>query len=247
MSRPLAIVIAVVISLAVVGGGFFAWKSLSKPPEEKEAEMEKEGLKELSLDQRPYATLTPGPSCEYTLALARIQTKPEKIEYEIVYRDEKGVTQGASGTLKVTGRESISKDVLFGTESSGHRKCDKGVEEGSITLRYRNGEGKLIAKLETDFVIVEGGKMVKLGDNLTVTLGKPSTSKLLAMGTVGLPEKAPGQIAQGPFGVFTSGKANVDARIEFDGSGKLHGWNGTKWAELEGDKASFLGTYILVK
>lgn len=244
-NKVLPIIVAVVVGILLVAGGFFAWKTLLKPPQQ--TEQEREVAKELSLDQRPYVTLTPGPSCEYTLALDRIQLKPDKIEYEIVYQDEKGVTQGASGTLTVSGKTKASKEVLFGTESSGHRKCDKGVEEGSVTLRLRNPDGKLIAKLTSQFHIQEGTKNLTLAEDITVSLDKAAAAKFLIMGTIGLPDKAVGEAVRGPFGVFTDGKTNLSAAVKLSGSGKLYGWNGTRWVELGDGKTSFLGTYILVK
>lgn len=249
-NKFLSILVVVLLGLLLTGGGLFAWKNFSKPPEsgkEDEEKTEKETVKELTLEERPFTTLTPGPSCEYTLALDQIQKDPEKIEYEIVYKDEKGVTQGATGTLKPEGKSNISKKVLFGSESSGHRKCDKGTEEGTITLRYRNSSGKLLTKLDTEFTIKEGGKTISLGDNLKATLEKNSTSKLLAMSTFGLPAKAPGKATGDPFAILTNGPNKQNATIKLKGSGKPYGWNGKKWVEIQNEEANFLGTYILIE
>ncbi|MBI2268271.1 MAG: hypothetical protein HYU80_02345 [Candidatus Blackburnbacteria bacterium] len=253
MKKALPVIVVVLIGLLVGGGAVFGWKRLSQPPkEEGEVSAPEQVLKELSLSERPYTSLTPGSSCEYTLVLQRIQGNPDKIEYEIVYKDEKGVTQGASGTITPKGKTNAEKKVLFGTESSGHRRCDKGVEGGNIVLRYRNPEGKLTAKMETEFGVYENTRFIKLSSNFDLAL--PSsvtliTTKYLSMGTIGLPglsDEAPGRVVAGPYAVFPDGSLKRDATVDISGSGKLYGWDGSKWVELSDGKSSFLGTYILV-
>lgn len=208
-----------------------------------ETEKETESVqKELSLEEKPYIALVPGPSCEYTLNIEGIQGSPASVEYEIVYKNEEGVTQGASGTIKSSGGASIKK-LLFGTESSGHRRCDKGVSDGTITIRYRNDAGKLITKMETPFSIIEDETEIMVKGLTVSTL--PSKGKHLAMGTLGLPKKAPGNVNAGPFGIFSNAKS-LSGTPKLDGTGELYGYDGSDWNKVSG-KTSDLEALILAE
>lgn len=246
MNRNLLVGIIVVLVLALVGGGaVFFFKKSTKPPTLATEEEEEETLKELPLENRPYVALIPGASCEYTLSLDNISKTPESIEYEIIYKNEEGVTQGASGTVKPAGGTDATKKLLFGTESSGHRRCDKGVSGGTITIRYRNDEGKLEAKMETPFSIVENEPKLTLKDKLTVEFSSKIVGKTVAMGTFGLPVgKAPGKVTEGPYGVFTNAKSSPSGTVKITGSGTLYAWDGSSWEKVDG-KTSDLEALIL--
>lgn len=245
MNRLLPIFLLVVIILALVFGGFW-FVNKDKEQSTKDIggeEEEAETLKELPQENKPYLSFTPGASCEYTLSLANIKTDPAKIEYEIVYKDEAGVTQGASGNI--TPSSSSSKKVLFGTESSGHRRCDKGVEGGDITLRYRNDDGKLTSKLTGQFAVIEGGTKLALSDKFELMLSKSSKDKFVVVETFGLPKATSEAVSAGPIGVFTSGKStSLSGTVELKGEGALQVWNGTKWTPLADGKTSVLGTFV---
>jgi hypothetical protein len=247
MNRNVLIGLITLLVLAVVGGGVFLLKGLTKPPVANQVEEEQEKtVKELTLAERPYVSLTPGASCEYTISLSGIQNDPEDIEYEITYQDASGVTQGVSGDIKPKGSSQGSKTILFGTESSGNRRCDKGVEAGDITLRYRNADGKLLAKLETPFAIAEDKASISVG-KFTVDFGKLTKGKYVAMGTLGLPGPYPDDPAEGPFGIFTSSKTAVTATVKITGAGKVYGWNGSTWADSASFKLPATSSFILAE
>lgn len=247
MNRSVPILVVVVLLLGLVGGGFFAFKSFTKPANKVETEEETDSVqKELSLEEKPYTTLVPGPSCEYTLNMSGIKGSPASVEYEIVYKNEEGITQGASGTIKPSGGASTKK-LLFGTESSGHRRCDKGVSGGTITIRYRNDTGKLITKMETQFRVVEDETEMTLNAKTQGVTVKnlPAKGKHLAMGTFGLPEKAPGKVNNGPFGVFSNSKSLSGNVAQLEGTDDLYGWDGSKWMKVSG-KTSALKALVRV-
>lgn len=244
MSRLLLIFLLVVIILALVFGGFWFINKDKKADVVDGDEEEEETLKKLALEDKPYLSFSPGTSCEYELSVSNIKGDPAKVEYEIVYKDEAGITQGASGSITPTG-SSTTKKVLFGTESSGNRKCDKGVEGGDITIKYRNDGGKLTAKLTSEFAVVEGGTKLALGNKFALTLSKTSKDKFVVVETFGLPKAPDGTVSAGPVGVFTSGKsALLSGTVELEGEGTLQVWNGTKWTSLADGKTSTLGTFI---
>ena len=242
MQKVLPIVITVVLLLAVGLGGFFAFKQFTKPAPTEDEEAE-EVQKELALEDKPYTILVPGPSCEYTLNMRGVKGSPASVEYEIVYKNEENVTQGASGTMKPESGSS-SKKLLFGTESSGHRRCDKGVSGGTVTVRYRNSAGKLITKMETPFSVVEDATSMELKGGLKVP-GLPAKGKHLAMGTFWLPKAAPGTVNSGPFGVFSNARA-LSATPAIEGTGELYGYDGSDWQKVSG-KTSALEALVLVQ
>lgn len=233
MNRPLSILVIVVLLLGITGGGFLAFKKFSAPPVKVETEQEAEDEVDLSLEERPYTTLVPGPSCEYMLNISKIKNIPTSVEYEIIYKNGEGVTQGATGTIKPSGSTSASKKILFGSESSGKRRCDPGVSGGLITLRYRNDAGKVMSKISSKFALNENDSTVSL-DELTVSLGKKVTGKILAMETMGIPSSAPGKVSEGPYGVFTNSTAKLSPTVKISGTGDLYAWSGNSWGKVTG-------------
>lgn len=246
MKKVLPIFFIVLIGLLV--GGAVVW--FLKPPsseDKKEAATaktvkEETTSRELPLEEKPYVSLTPGSSCEYTLDIKGIKGSPSQLEYEVVYQVDGGVTQGVPGTVKLSGKTSLSRDLLFGTESSGHRRCDKGVKEGTVTIKYRDEDGKPTGKVESNFRVYESAKAIKLND-FNFDLGKISTGKYIVMSTIGLPGKASGRVTAGPVGVFSS-TGKVSGQVTLPGEGTLYLWDGAKWTKLADGKTTLLGTFI---
>lgn len=249
MKKILPIFFIVLTGLLV--GGAVVW--FLKPPSSEEKKEEQTGKTvkeekvslELPLEERPYVTLTPGLSCEYTLNISGIKRDAAELEYEVVYKVESGITQGVPGTVKLGGKTSITRDLLFGTESSGNRRCDKGVREGTVTIKYRDEDGKLAGKIESNFRVYESAKAIKL-DDFNFDLGKISTGKYVVMSTIGLPAKAPGRVTAGPFGVFGA-KSKVSAEVTVSGEGDVYIWDSGRWTKLTDGKTISLGTFIKVK
>lgn len=149
MKKSLPILIVVLLGLLFVGGAFWFIRGINQPPP-KEEEEEEEVLLELSEEERPIIALTHLRSCEYELKVENVKPGVASLEYEVTYMTEGGVLQGVPGAIK-NPESTVTRELLFGTESSGHRRCDKGVTGGNITIRYRNEQGQLIAKVEQEF------------------------------------------------------------------------------------------------
>ena len=77
------------------------------------------------------------------------------MDYELVYATTDGGQQGVPGTVKLDGTD-IDRPLLIGSESSGKFRYDAGVEQGTMTLKFRDAGGKLIGKLLTDFHLQSG-------------------------------------------------------------------------------------------
>lgn len=102
---------------------------------------EKETPVEVSLEDRPYASLTPTSDGHWlTVSLSRIKNA-STLEYELLYNTASGAMQGSINTVELKGETSYSKKILLGSESSGRYKYDEGVSEGSLTIRLRGPKG----------------------------------------------------------------------------------------------------------
>lgn len=77
------------------------------------------------------------------------------MDYLMVYGTSDGGQQGVPGTVKLTGPD-IERMLLLGSESSGKFRYDAGVEQGTMTITFRDGNGKMIGKLTTDFHLQSG-------------------------------------------------------------------------------------------
>lgn len=253
MKRILPIVLIVAVGLVLVGGVFLFLKKTTQAPDQKQGintdTKEEIVLRELPLDQRPFTTLVPRvDGHEFHLTINKIPSGVEILEYELVYKVASGVTQGVPGSIKVGGQNQIERDLLLGTCSSGKCRYDEGVNNGTFTLRFRDSQGRLVAKLETPFRLQRGGKELKLpgGDFTISNANLSSNTYYLAMNTFGLPGLISGNVASGPFGIFTKGQTSVTATITAgNGQGAVYQWNNPKWASLSGVKITSLGIFVL--
>lgn len=248
MKKVLPVFFIVLVGLLVIGGIFWLLRKPSSETSEKgefSKNKEEKTVKELSLQEKPFVNLVPGPSCEYTLSISGVKGDVAQLEYEVVYKVDSGITQGVPGTIKLNSKTSVTRDLLFGTESSGHRKCDKGVEQGAITLKYRDEDGKLLAKLESDFRVYEGAQKLSLS-GFIFDFGKTDKGKYVVMGTMGLPPDIPGKAVTSPYGVFGSPKGKVGGTVVLSGEGTLYAWDGSGWKVLKDGKVSFLGTFVKI-
>ncbi len=245
MNRKLLIFLVVILGIVTSGGVFWFVKGVTQKPTTGIGSKEQEVLRELPLAEKPFASLTPRTDGhEFKLAVSKIPAGTDTFEYELVYKNSDGVTQGVPGSVKLKGATTLERNLLLGSCSSGKCKYDEGVEKGTLTLRLRNADGELISKLETDFHLQQGGPLSSSDGNFKLTSSSLSAKTFyLTMGTFGLPMSAPAGASSGPYGVFTSGNTTVVGMVTL-GSGTIYDWNGSKWAMLEGGKTSSLGVFV---
>lgn len=79
----------------------------------------------------------------------------DTMDYELVYKTTTGGQQGIPGTVKVTGT-SFERNLLLGSASSGHYRFDEGVNQGTMTIKFRDTNGKMIGRLSTEFSLQTG-------------------------------------------------------------------------------------------
>ena len=127
------------------------------------------------------------------------------MDYELVYSTTDGGQQGVPGTVKLDGND-IDRPLLLGSESSGKFRYDTGVEQGTMTLRFRDGNGKLIGKLSTDFHLQTGvTALTSVDGKFIYTLDKVAKGVFfVTMQTFAQPDASMVVVSQNGYSVFAS-------------------------------------------
>ena len=200
-------------------------------------------LQEVSLNARPVTSLTPSEDGHWLkLEVEKIVIDAATLDYELLYKLPDGRTQGVPGTIKLEGKGELERDLLLGSESSGKFRYDEGVKEGTLTLRFRNDKGKLIAKFVTGFHLQSDDLNLNLVDGVfSYTLDDTSDSYFVTMETFGVPE-SPDNVSSGPYGVFSSSSAAHPGEVELNG--KISRWDGDEWKALEEASSSDIGIFV---
>ncbi len=170
--------------LVVVGAYFFVTRN-----KDKDGVTENEtSLIEVSLADRPITSLTPSDDGHWlTLLVEEITIDAASLDYELLYKLPDGRTQGVPGSIALKGENKIERELLLGSESSGKFRYDEGVDKGTLTLRFRNEKGKLIAKFSTEFALLSGvSELVSVDGNFMVSLNKRSSEYFVVMETFGV-------------------------------------------------------------
>ena len=247
MRKYLIISIFGLIILVLVVG-FLIWRR--KPPVESKSIPEPEGvIIETPLEERPFVSLTPrADGKEFTLEIERIRNA-ETIEYELVYLS-KGFSRGVIGSIDLDGETSVSRKLLLGTCSRGVCKYDEGVENGTLTLRFRESEG--VRKFMAGFHLQQGGEELTSIDGNFKLEGQFSPDLFyLIMSTIGLPQAIEGRVVGQPYGVFTSGSKKIKkstVTLSLPGAkdeAKIYFWSGKKWTPVA-DSVDALGVFVAV-
>jgi len=178
---------------------------------------------EIAFKDRPFATLTPTKDGRYiNLKIDKIVlAKVDLIDYELLYSLPDGRTQGVPGTVDLNGETSFERKLLLGSESNGKSRYDEGVEDGSLTIRFRDSKGKLLAKFSTKWHMQSAAdQLTSIDQNFAYVLDKAVKGDyFITMETFGLPSEASVVAAElGPYGIFSS----VDLP-----SGEASGWQVT--------------------
>ena len=180
---------------------------------------EETNVPELSQSEWPSISLTPTDKTGVSGSLGHwLNFKVEKInvskaasmDYLLVYSTSDGGQQGVPGTVKLTGGD-IERPLLLGSESSGKFRYDAGVEQGTMTITFRDAGGKSVGKLTTDFHLQTGVTTLTSVDGLfSYTLDRLAKGVyFVTMKTYLEPTGAPVAWQNG-YGVFASdGKAHA--------------------------------------
>lgn len=153
---------------------------------------------------RPFVALIPTNDGHYLkLKIANIVIPAKTLDYELLYQTKDDLTQGVPGSVNITG-DSFEVDMLLGSESSGKFRYDEGVKTGSLSLRFRNDKGQLIARFTTDFHLQTDTKILATQDKSFVyELTKEASEFFVTMNTIGT-INGPENVTDGPIGIFSS-------------------------------------------
>lgn len=214
--------------------------------EEIEPVTDEKSLRDIPPSERPIASLIPSDDGHWLkLTIEKIVIDADSLDYELLYKLPDGRTQGVPGTIQLEGQREIERDLLLGSESSGKFRYDEGVEQGTLTLRFRDENGKLIAKFFTDFLLQSNEtKLAFVDEKFTYSLASLGRGVFfVTMETFGVYEDAPSDVAEGPYGVFSSSSKAQPGTVSLS-SGSIYRWTGTKWEKLSGKNSSDVGIFI---
>jgi len=166
-------------------------------------------LVELAFLDRPFASLTPTADGHYiNLKIEKLKVpKAVSMDYELLYSLPDGRAQGVPGTAELKDITYFERKLLLGSESNGKFRYDEGVEEGNLTIRFRDSKGKLLAKFSTKFHLQSNvTELTSVDTNFTYTLDKkPKGIYFITMETFGLPTSSSvASVTSGPYAVFAS-------------------------------------------
>lgn len=207
---------------------------------------------EIPFDQRPYVSLTPrtdGHWLKLSIMGVNKVVGSATVDYILEYKTSADVNQGVPGTVQLSGITNIDRDLLLGSESSGKFRYDDGVSKGSLTLRFRDKSGKLLGRLSTDFHLQDykNTSITSVDNAFSYTFDKaPKKGYFVTLSTLGLPEGVKGEIAEGPYGVFTSETSAFPGKVTLSGT-TLYRWGDAKWNTLKGGTSSDLGIFVSTK
>lgn len=242
MKRFLPLILFLVGVIVLIG----VFVVLKRGSNKQETSEDEGSLIEVSLSDRPLTSLTPSSDGHWLkLKIEKIKISASSLDYELLYSLPDGRTQGVPGTINLKGETSIERDLLLGSESSGKFRYDEGVEEGTLTLRFRNDKGKLITKFSTKFHLESGVKSLSSIDGkFSFELAKTASKVFfVTMETFGIPEEAPVSVKTGPLGVFASGKGPYAGKVSLKG-GKIFVYQAGTWEEVTGGESSDIGIFI---
>lgn len=247
MKKFLPIIIIVVIVLV---GGVYLFKRNSSTTPTPTADVVDETAPELPLDQKPFVSLTPRSDGHWLkLTIQGVNKVPGavSVDYMLSYDVPDKPSQGVPGTVKLTGITTIDRDLLLGSESSGKFRYDEGVEHGQLSLRFRDQNKKLLGKLTTDFHMQSATDTLSSTDGVvTYKLAKaPKKGFFVTANTFGLIEGVKGDIAKGPYGVFSSETTKFPGVVTLDG-GTISRYGENKWSTIKNGQSSDLGVFVSI-
>jgi len=160
------------LPLVLIGSGvlvvllavFVVLRSLKSGTASTSSRNQTENIPQLPQSQWPVVSLTPTVDPTIPNSLGHLlDFKVQKInipgastmDYLLIYNTTDGGQQGVPGTIQLTGADT-DKNLLLGSESSGHYRFDDGVSQGTITITFRDSTGKSMGKLSSDFHLQTG-------------------------------------------------------------------------------------------
>lgn len=248
---PIIIFVVAVIFLIVV---FFVIRGRNSTS----TNTDDEQVAELAFENRPFVTLSPTKAAangQYghwlTLDITNVNVPgATTLDYLLEYQTGDGGSQGVPGSgIKLDG-QNITRDLLLGSESAGKFRYDEGVQNGTLTIRFRSAQGKLVGKLTTDFHLQTGTADLTSADgNFTFTLAKSPAAGIffVTLDSFGLPAgvTSPGTVKSGPYTVMSSDGTKYAGTVQM-GDGKYYRIDGTTITEVASGSETTIGTFVSI-
>lgn len=199
----------IILILVIVFFVAKAMKGGSAPAGQEEA-----NIPEIPASEWPVVSLTPTSSPKVAGSMGHwLDFKVQKLnipgavtmDYELLYTTGTGLQQGVPGTVKLDGGD-IDRPLLLGSESSGKFRYDAGVEQGTMTLKFRDAKGKMIGKLSTDFHLqTEVTKLTSIDGKFSYELDKTAKGVFfVTMKTFAEPAASMVVVSANGYSVFAS-------------------------------------------
>lgn len=239
--------ILLVVGIVVVIGALLLVKKLksNKPISEDMGQEEDTDVAELTITESPYTSLTPTADGHWLdLNVKNLKSGTKSLDYELIYTVGDGRTQGVPGTIDLNGQSSLERKLLLGSESAGKFRYDAGVQKGTLTLKYRDSNGKLVGKNTTDFALLTNTTNLNSVDNsFSYTLTKSNIGTyFVVMKTFGLPSNFNGTVTNGPYGIFASDTKKYPGTVKLSGNTSF--FDGSSWVSLSGSESSNIGVFV---
>ncbi len=242
---PFLLLAVGVLALVVV---LILTKVKGKNQKQASVQPEEETVAEIPFEKRPFVSLVPSQDGHW-LKLKVEGSRPEakSLDYEILYQLPDGRTQGVPGSVILTS-DDFERDILLGSESSGKFRYDEGVKQGTLTLKFRDDQGKLVGKLSGDFELLSDVKELVSADGKFKFIPDGQTKGIffVVMETFGVKEKPPLTDFIGPYGVFTSVDLKSGGKVEITASSQIFEFKDS-WQPLTSGKASGPGVFVAAK
>lgn len=196
-------------------------------------------LMNVPLERRPVVSLIPTSDGHYLkLRIEKLLKEAATLDYDLLYQNAEGVTQGVPGKVDLKGQKTVEEELLLGSESSGKFRYDEGVENGSLSLKFRNGKGKLLAKFELEFkMLSDTESLVSSDGKFVIQLTEGSgMGFFVLMETLGMPESPQKEVKAGPYGFFSSKSDKFSGRVSIDQYKVYMHVTGPRWNFIDGEE-----------
>lgn len=230
------------IGLMVAGGAYFFISRSPEEPADEDGVVEEVALLDVPLNERPVLELVPrsdGHWLDMTVSKLMIE-EAEVMEYDLIYDLPDGRQQGVPGIVELMGKDDVQVELLLGSESSGKFRYDEGVESGTMTLSFRNEEGRLLDEFVSEFHLQTATDTLTSMDNeFEYQLDDVSDEYFVVHTTIGFP--AGESVDSEPYAIFSSSEEDLPGTLSWDGAIKY--WNGIEWTELGSSSAPGMGIF----
>ncbi len=148
--------------------------AISQQKKEKATSFQKEKTTQLAT----FPVVSLEPTSKRNTLLIKLINDPQlwqnytKLNYELMYDSDRG-PRGLMGSLTP---QSLSEELFLGSESSGHRVYDQGIDNGQLTLYLENQDGENI-NLGTHYFVVGGYKYTNKWETEAFEVSTPKKSR----------------------------------------------------------------------